>query len=65
MSGRRVLVTGVSRPLMAEMARSLAARDDVDLVVGVDRHDQSDELRAHGADRVVTDLAEVTIAEES
>lgn len=38
MSGHRVLVTGVSRPLMAEMARSLAARGDVDLVVGVDTH---------------------------
>ena len=38
MSGRRILLTGVSRPLMAEMARSLAERDDVDLVVGVDTH---------------------------
>lgn len=37
-SGRRVLLTGVSRPIMARMARSLADRDDVDLVVGVDTH---------------------------
>jgi beta-phosphoglucomutase-like phosphatase (HAD superfamily) len=28
-------------------------------VVGVDRVGQSDELRAHGADRVVADLAEL------
>lgn len=38
MSGRRVLLTGVARPIMARMARSLAERDDVDLVVGVDTH---------------------------
>lgn len=29
------------------------------LVVGVDHHDHADELRAHGADVVVTDLAEL------
>lgn len=29
------------------------------LVVGVDHHDYADELRAHGADLVVTDLAEL------
>jgi beta-phosphoglucomutase family hydrolase len=29
------------------------------LVIGVDHHDHADELRAHGADLVVTDLAEL------
>ncbi|MGI8416169.1 MAG: hypothetical protein ACR2P2_08175, partial [Nakamurella sp.] len=29
------------------------------LVVGVDHHQHADQLRAHGADVVVTDLAEV------
>ncbi len=47
MSGRRVLLTGVSRPIMARMARSLADRDDIDVVVGVDTHrpDQIGEMR--------------------
>lgn len=39
MSARRVLLTGVGRPIMARMARRLAAHPDVDLVVGVDTHE--------------------------
>lgn len=36
MTSRRVLVTGVGRPLIARFSRRLAARDDIDLVLGVD-----------------------------
>ncbi|HKJ55267.1 MAG TPA: NAD-dependent epimerase/dehydratase family protein [Nitriliruptoraceae bacterium] len=36
MTPRRIMVTGVGRPMIARFARRLAARDDVELVVGVD-----------------------------
>ncbi len=38
MSGRRVLLTGVAKPIMARMGRDLADHPDVEVVVGVDTH---------------------------
>jgi alpha,alpha-trehalase len=48
----------------AEAGVEAGRRGGFRLVVGVDRTGHADELRAHGADVVVTDLAEVEVSSE-
>ena len=62
LEGARALGVDPSRAVVVEdaLAGVEAGRaGHFGLVVGVDHHDYADELRAHGADVVVTDLAEL------
>jgi beta-phosphoglucomutase family hydrolase len=62
----RRLGAAPARAVVVEDALSGVAagrRGGFGLVIGVDRVGQAEELRAHGADVVVTDLAEVTVAQ--
>lgn len=61
----RRLDAGPDRAAIVEDARAgceAGRRGGFALVIGVDRGDQRDELLAHGADVVVEDLEEVTVA---
>jgi beta-phosphoglucomutase family hydrolase len=62
LEGARVLRVEPGRAVVVEdaLAGVQAGRaGHFGLVIGVDHHDHADELRAHGADVVVTDLAEL------
>ncbi|MBW3562366.1 MAG: NAD-dependent epimerase/dehydratase family protein [Actinobacteria bacterium] len=45
MSGRRVLITGISQELSGDLARTLEQRDDVEYIVGVDVREPRHDLR--------------------
>jgi UDP-glucose 4-epimerase len=60
-AGRRVLITGVANPFGAQLARGLAADDDVERVVGVDTRPIDPEL-AERIDVVAADLRDPELA---
>ncbi len=58
----RLLVTVATTPLGTEPTSrcgEVSAVSGFGFVVGVERVDQADAMRAHGADAVVSDLAEI------
>ncbi len=58
----RLRVMGATTPLGTEptsRCAEVSAVSGFGFVVGVDRVDQADAMRAHGADAVVSDLAEL------